>query len=113
MYVWVGLCSVHLAVVVSLSLTHTHAHTHNTTQHTQHPKVLDHVGIYLLIAGSYSPFMMIALHHNTPANVLLVVEWLTAFIGICVSIGTAGVDISNQATNLVEVSRSVRFSSAF
>lgn len=46
---------------------------------------------------------MIALHHNTAANVLLVVEWLTAFIGICVSIGTAGVGISNQATNLVEV----------
>ncbi len=109
-------------------------------------QVLDHVGIYLLIAGSYrwaggrrsmpkpkqngrpthpslishthipslpppnlshhpshSPFMMIALRHSTPANVLLVVEWVTAFIGICVSISSSGVDISNQATNLVEV----------
>lgn len=37
-------------------------------------QIFDHVGIYLLIAGSYSPFMMIALHHNTSANVLLVVQ---------------------------------------
>lgn len=80
-------------------------HDSSTEPNSIPPKtqVLDHVGIYLLIAGSYSPFMMIALHHNTQANVLLVVEWLTAFVGICVSIGSSGVDISNQATNLVEV----------
>jgi predicted membrane channel-forming protein YqfA (hemolysin III family) len=59
-------------------------------------QIFDHVGIYLLIAGSYSPFMMIALHHNTSANVLLVVQWLTAFIGICVTIATAGIGASNQ-----------------
>jgi hemolysin III len=66
-------------------------------------QVLDHVGIYLLIAGSYTPFMMIALHHNTSANVLLVVEWVTALVGICVSLATSGVGCSSQATNFVEV----------
>lgn len=66
-------------------------------------QIFDHVGIYLLIAGSYSPFMMIALHHNTSANVLLVTQWVTAFIGICVTIATSGIGASNQDTNFVEV----------
>lgn len=66
-------------------------------------QILDHVGIYLLIAGSYSPIMMIALHHSHRANLLLLLEWLTAFGGICVSIASSGVGVSNQATNLVEV----------
>jgi channel protein (hemolysin III family) len=66
-------------------------------------QIFDHVSIYLVIAGSYTPFMMIALHHNTSANVLLVVEWLTAFVGICISIATSGIGCSQQATNFMEV----------
>ena len=66
-------------------------------------QVMDHVGIYLLIAGSYSPFMMIALHHSPRANLLLLLEWVTAGGGVCVSIASSGVGVSNQATNLVEV----------
>lgn len=42
---------------------------------------LDHCAIYLLIAGSYTPFLMITLD-TTLANVLLVVIWLLAIIGI-------------------------------
>jgi hemolysin III len=60
---------------------------------------LDEAAIFLMIAGSYTPFMMIALHHNTSANVLLVVEWVTALIGICVSLATSGVGCSSQATS--------------
>lgn len=42
---------------------------------------LDHCAIYLLIAGSYTPFLAITL--NTPlAKVLLVVIWLLAIAGI-------------------------------
>jgi len=67
-------------------------------------QIFDHVSIYLLIAGSYSPFMMIALHHSTEANVLLVVEWLTALAGIVVSLATATVGETNQPTNFLEVS---------
>lgn len=42
---------------------------------------LDHCAIYLLIAGSYTPFLMITLH-TTLAEILLVVIWLLAISGI-------------------------------
>lgn len=44
-------------------------------------KRLDHCAIYLLIAGTYSPLMMIALGTPT-AYTLLSVIWLLAFLGI-------------------------------
>ncbi|GAC1375792.1 MAG: hemolysin III family protein [Aquirhabdus sp.] len=42
---------------------------------------LDHCAIYLLIAGSYTPFLMITLH-TTLAEILLFVVWLLALSGI-------------------------------
>jgi hemolysin III len=42
---------------------------------------LDHCAIYVLIAGSYTPFLMITLH-TTLADVLLVIIWLLAVAGI-------------------------------
>lgn len=44
-------------------------------------KQLDHCAIYLLIAGTYTPFLMISLH-TTSAYVLLGVLWGLAAIGI-------------------------------
>lgn len=44
-------------------------------------KRLDHCAIYLLIAGSYTPFLMITLH-STLAQILLIVIWLLAISGI-------------------------------
>ena len=34
-------------------------------------QVLDHVGIYLLIAGTYTPFLLIGLHHHAQVILLL------------------------------------------
>jgi channel protein (hemolysin III family) len=42
---------------------------------------LDHIGIYILIAGTYTPFMLIGLHHRVQARILLVAEWLAAAFG--------------------------------
>jgi hemolysin III len=42
---------------------------------------LDHVSIYLLIAGTYTPFMSIALH-STAAHALLAVVWPLALAGV-------------------------------
>ena len=44
-------------------------------------RVLDHISIYLLIAGTYTPFMLISIGNNYSA-VLLGVVWLFALIGI-------------------------------
>ena len=32
-------------------------------------QVLDHVGIYLLIAGTYTPFLLIGLHHHAQVSI--------------------------------------------
>lgn len=44
-------------------------------------KQLDHSAIYLLIAGTYTPFLMISLN-NRPAYILLMVLWVLALVGI-------------------------------
>jgi hemolysin III len=44
-------------------------------------EILDHSAIYLLIAGSYTPFMLISLRHSI-GWVLLSVVWGLALIGI-------------------------------
>jgi channel protein (hemolysin III family) len=44
-------------------------------------QVLDHTGIYYLIAGSYTPFLLIALHHDTSSRILLTSLWIAAFFG--------------------------------
>lgn len=44
-------------------------------------QVLDHVGIYLVIVGTMTPFMLVGLHHHTSARVLICAEWIAAFLG--------------------------------
>ena len=63
-------------------------------------QILDHVGIYLLIAGSYTPFMLIALHHVKAARLLIIAEWIAAFIG---STFAACSDLNSPLTNAVEL----------
>ncbi|MGB5323899.1 MAG: hemolysin III family protein [Pseudomonadales bacterium] len=44
-------------------------------------KVLDHVSIYLLIAGTYTPFMLVSLQGDT-GLIILGVVWALAVVGI-------------------------------
>lgn len=62
-------------------------------------QIFDHVGIYLLIAGSYTPFMLIGMHHSRFAQILLVLEWSVATIG---SIVATVADLNKPMTNVVE-----------
>jgi len=48
-------------------------------------QILDHCCIYLLIAGSYTPFILIILRNEFGAR-LLVVVWVTAVIGIAMKL---------------------------
>jgi hemolysin III len=66
-------------IVLFLSSTLYHS-AKNEVQKTMLNR-LDHCAIYLLIAGSYTPFLMITLH-TTLADVLLVIIWLLAVAGI-------------------------------
>lgn len=45
-------------------------------------RVFDHATIFLLIAGTYTPLMLISLRGNTKGVVIFVVVWLAAVLGI-------------------------------
>lgn len=45
-------------------------------------RIFDHTSIFLLIAGSYTPFCLIALQGNTRALAVVSVVWILGIIGI-------------------------------
>jgi hemolysin III len=68
----------------------------STLYHSFHPprlkglfKLLDHISIYLLIAGTYTPFMMIALD-NAGGWLILKLIWGLALLGILSEIFLSG-----------------------
>lgn len=66
-------------IALFLSSTLYHSFTHAPTKAVL--KRLDHCAIFLLIAGTYTPFLTITLH-TTSARVLLVALWALAAAGI-------------------------------
>lgn len=48
-------------------------------------KVFDHSSIYLLIAGTYTPFLLVALR-GTTGWILLIIVWVIAIVGITLKI---------------------------
>lgn len=71
-------------------------YTMSTLYHSFHPpqlkklfKVFDHVSIYLLIAGSYTPFMLVSLRDGNGWAILAVV-WSLAIAGILSEIFLSG-----------------------
>lgn len=66
-------------IALFLSSTLYHSLTHAPSKAVF--KRLDHCAIYLLIAGTYTPFMMIALDTPT-ARILLAVVWVLAVAGV-------------------------------
>ena len=45
-------------------------------------RIFDHTSIFLLIAGSYTPFCLIALQGNTRGMIVVSAVWILALIGI-------------------------------
>jgi len=67
-------------------------YTMSTLYHSFHPpklkkifQKLDHVSIYLLIAGTYTPYMLVSLREHNGLIMLLFV-WVLAFIGLLLDI---------------------------
>lgn len=69
------------ATLVILYLSSTLYHGLQQARVKQIFKVFDHSSIYLLIAGTYTPFLLVALR-GTAGWTLLVLVWLIALIGI-------------------------------
>jgi len=64
-------------------------------------QILDHIGIYLVIAGSYTPFLLISLHHSNAARVLCGGQWIAAILGSSFAVVT---DLNNKTSTMFELS---------
>jgi len=79
-------CAIYSASVIVLYTSSTLYHSFFALKTTKFIfKVFDRCAIYLLIAGSYTPFLMIALHHEPRWSLhLLLFIWTCAISGILV-----------------------------
>jgi hemolysin III len=84
---------------VVFGLTMVLLYTMSTLYHSFSPpklkrlfQLFDHVSIYLLIAGTYTPYMLISLRHDD-GFLMLGIVWLLALIGILSEIFTSGIKI--------------------
>ncbi|MGF1752281.1 hemolysin III family protein [Vibrio makurazakiensis] len=77
--------SVYGSSIILLFLASTLYHSISTEKTKRLLKTLDHCAIYLLIAGSYTPFLLVGL--RTPLAIgLMAVIWAIALIGIVMKI---------------------------
>jgi hemolysin III len=68
-------------IILYLASTLYHGIYHTATKRIF--KVIDHASIYLLIAGTYTPFTLVSLRENSEWGwVLFSVIWILAFIGV-------------------------------
>ena len=73
--------SIYGATMVLLYLASTLYHALQFRQLRRTLKIIDHAGIYLLIAGTYTPFMILGV--GTPAGyAVLAIVWAIAIVGI-------------------------------
>ncbi|MGI4992856.1 PAQR family membrane homeostasis protein TrhA [Halobacteriovorax sp. GFR7] len=82
----------HTFAYTVFGLSITFLYTMSTLYHgTAHKKLknifrkMDHIGIYLLIAGSYTPFLMLAIKGETGMWMMINI-WALAFIGILIKV---------------------------
>ncbi len=73
--------SIYGATLVLLYLASTLYHSLQIKEVRRTMKIIDHAGIYLLIAGTYTPFMILGVGTSTGYAVLAAV-WILAAIGI-------------------------------
>eukprot|EP00611_Tribonema_gayanum_P010173 TRINITY_DN2009_c0_g1_i2.p1 TRINITY_DN2009_c0_g1~~TRINITY_DN2009_c0_g1_i2.p1 ORF type:complete len:408 (+),score=182.07 TRINITY_DN2009_c0_g1_i2:108-1226(+) len=94
-------CAVFSTSLMILYLSSTLFHSFFMIPHVAYIlQIADHVAIYLLIAGSYTPFLMIGLHGSTIGGVVVVVEWVAALVG---SIFSISCDLKSSSTMVVEL----------
>jgi hemolysin III len=87
---------------VVFGLTMVLLYTMSTLYHSFSPprlkrlfQLFDHVSIYLLIAGTYTPYMLIGLRHEG-GFLMLGIVWLLALIGILSEIFISGICTSSD-----------------
>lgn len=94
-------CSVYSFSLMFLFLFSTMYHSFFMMPRTyQVFQVLDNIGIYFLIAGSYTPIILVGLHNSYKARALLIAEWICAVISSCFAVYCDVNDPTNQRLKL-------------
>ena len=81
--------SIYGASLVVLYTASTLYHSFSNVKVKHYLKIFDHAAIYLLIAGTYTPFMLVMLRESI-GWILFGVVWLLALIGMCFKLFFAG-----------------------
>ncbi|CBJ48698.1 Hypothetical inner membrane leucine rich repeat protein [Ectocarpus siliculosus] len=63
--------------------------------------IADHCAIYILIAGSYTPFMLISMHGSSLGRTVIIAQWLCALFGCLFSMTSYSLDF--KGTMYVEL----------
>ena len=77
------------ASMILLFLSSTLYHSFSMTRFQKIFRYIDHAAIYLLIAGTYTPFCLIAVR-NGQSRALFIAVWVIAIIGILLKIFFVG-----------------------
>lgn len=78
-----GLC------MITLYLASTLYHTSTDAEKRARLKIFDHIAIYLLIAGSYTPFTLVSLENHNGWTVFYIV-WGFALVGVIIKLFFTG-----------------------
>lgn len=82
-------CSIFGAAMIDLYLTSTLYHAVSNQRIKQTLRALDHSAIFVLIAATYTPFMLVSLHGPLGWS-FLAAMWLLAVLGIALRLGLRG-----------------------
>jgi hemolysin III len=78
-------CAIYGSTLVALYTTSTLYHSVAEPQKKRFLRTLDHIAIFLLIAGTYTPFVLIALR-GTWGWALFAITWTLAVLGVIVEL---------------------------
>jgi hemolysin III len=82
---------VYLCTLLCMYASSTLGHSFFMYRRTAHVfRMIDHSAIYVLIAGTYTPFMLVNLRNKFAGNVMLVTIWVLALAAVLVSAFLAG-----------------------
>ena len=84
----IAACAVYGATLIALYTTSTLYHCATSTKAKRVLRILDHLGILLLIAGTYTPFVLIALR-GTWGWTLFGIIWTLAAVGAVLELSSA------------------------
>jgi len=77
-------CSIYGSMLILLTLSSTMYHLLTNFRAKRVFQILDHCSIYLLIAGTYTPFSLVTMEHDAMGWTVFGIEWGLALCGVII-----------------------------